>query len=49
MRFILAVVIIALAITYLVIVPLAPFIHRFFKKEAQRIDNKFNSTKKDDE
>lgn len=49
MRFILAVVIIAVAITYFVLVPLMPTIRRFFNKEVKRIDSKFNPTEKDDE
>lgn len=49
MRFILAVFIIALAITYLVVIPMMPTIKHFFNKEVKRIDSKFNSSEKDDD
>lgn len=44
MRLILSVIILALIVTYLVI-PVVKYLRRFFKSEAKRIDNEFNSDK----
>lgn len=48
LRFIVAVVVIAIVVSYFII-PLFPALRNLFKSEAQRIDQAFNNKKEDDE